>query len=129
MLLGAECHTKRPPFSSLRSSFRRPVAVLCGLSALAVAGPAFGADELDTGDTAWLMISTALVLFMTVPGLALFYGGLVRTKNVLSVLMQCFTLTAVISIVWLAFGYSLAFDSGSPVIGGLGKSFLIGASG
>ena len=78
---------------------------------LLMAAPARAQDDaLDTGDTAWILISTALVLFMTIPGLALFYGGLVRTKNVLSVLMQCLTLTAAVTLIWLAFGYSLAFD-------------------
>ena len=70
---------------------------LTALSAL----PAFAADGLDTGDTAWILTATALVLFMTLPGLSLFYGGLVRTKNVLSVLMQCFAIAVVISILWL----------------------------
>jgi Amt family ammonium transporter len=126
VFLAAERHTNRPSYSQPNSTLHRPVAAVCALLAFGFSGPAFGADELDTGDTAWILISTALVLFMTVPGLALFYGGLVRTKNVLSVLMQCFALTSVISIVWLAFGYSLAFDSGSPILGGLDKAFLIG---
>jgi Amt family ammonium transporter len=68
-------------------------------------------DALDSGNTAWILVSTALVLFMTIPGLALFYGGLVRVKNVLSVLMQCLALTAAITIVWTVCGYSLAFDA------------------
>ena len=93
---------------------------------------------LDTGDTAWILVATALVLFMNIPGLALFYGGLVRTKNVLSVLMQCLSLTALISIIWLAFGYSLAFDPTGMVegevnlysfIGGTSKAFLRGITG
>jgi Amt family ammonium transporter len=126
VFLAAERPTNRPSFSQPNSTRHRPLAAVCALLAFGFAGPAFGADELDTGDTAWILISTALVLFMTVPGLALFYGGLVRTKNVLSVLMQCFALTSVISIIWLAFGYSLAFDSGSPILGGLSKAFLIG---
>jgi len=71
-------------------------------------------------------VSTALVLFMTIPGLALFYGGLVRTKNVLSVLMHCFALTAAVSLVWLVFGYSLAFDPGGRFLGGWSKAFLVG---
>jgi Amt family ammonium transporter len=84
---------------------------------------------LDTGNTAWMLTSTALVLFMTLPGLALFYGGLVRTKNVLSVLMQCFSIAAIVTVLWIAVGYSLVFTPGaSPaldaVVGGLGKSFL-----
>jgi Amt family ammonium transporter len=87
---------------------------------------ALAQDSLDTGDTAWMLTSTALVLFMTLPGLALFYGGLVRTKNVLSVLMQCLVLTALLSVIWLAGAYSLAFDQGNAVIGHLGKAFLSG---
>ena len=71
-----------------------------------------GGAELDTGNTAWILTSTALVLFMTLPGLALFYGGLVRTKNVLSVLMQCFAICCLMSILWLAIGYSIAFAEG-----------------
>lgn len=81
---------------------------------------------LDTGNTAWLLASTALVLFMMIPGLALFYAGLVRAKNVLSVLMQCFALTAVLSLVWLAGGYSLAFAGEGTFIGDLSKAFLNG---
>ncbi len=75
------------------------------------------ADQIDTGDTAWIMASTALVLFMTLPGLALFYGGLVRVRNVLSVLMQCFSIAGVATIVWLVCGYSLAFGEGNALIG------------
>ncbi|MGH0031420.1 MAG: ammonium transporter, partial [Myxococcota bacterium] len=90
---------------------------------------------IDTGDTAWILTSTALVLFMTIPGLSLFYGGLVRTKNVLSVLMQCFVLTAFVTVLWFAYGYSLAFDTTGmeagttglhSFVGGLGKTFLRG---
>ena len=66
---------------------------------------------IDRGDTAWILTASALVLFMTIPGLSLFYGGLVRAKNVLSVLMQCFALTALVTLLWLAYGYSLAFDT------------------
>ena len=75
------------------------------------------ADQVDAGDTAWIMASTALVLFMTLPGLALFYGGLVRVRNVLSVLMQCFSIAGVATIVWLVCGYSLAFGEGNAWIG------------
>ncbi len=85
----------------------------------------------DTGDTAWIIAATALVLFMTLPGLALFYAGLVRTKNVLSILMQCFAITGVVSLLWLAVGYSLVFtDGGSaqPFIGGLDKAFMLGVT-
>ena len=105
----------------------RVVALSAGLFVLAgFAGAASAEDGLDRGDTAWILVSTAFVLFMNIPGLALFYGGLVRTKNVLSVLMQCLALTGVITILWLAFGYSLAFDEGSGVLGGLSKAFLRG---
>ena len=93
--------------------------------ALAVPGVAF-AQELNTGDTAWLITATALVLFMTLPGLALFYAGLVRTKNVLSVLMQCFTIACVVSVLWVLYGYSLAFASGGPAVGDLSKAFFAG---
>ena len=80
-------------------------------------------------DTAWIIVATALVLFMTLPGLALFYGGLVRSRNVLSVFMHCYAIACVMSIAWLAFGYSIAFgDGGSGVWGGLGKSFLAGVT-
>ena len=104
-----------------RSSFA--TALLLAL-APTLAGAASG---LDTGDTAWVLTSTALVLFMTLPGLALFYGGLVRAKNVLSVLMQCFAITAVVSLLWLLGGYSLAFgpDVGG-VIGDLSKVLFAG---
>ncbi len=85
------------------------------------------ADEINGANTAWILTSTALVLFMTLPGLALFYGGLVRSKNVLSILMQCFALTAVVSILWMAAGYSLAFTHGGSLngfIGGLDAAFF-----
>lgn len=87
------------------------------------------ADELSGADTAWILTSTALVLFMTLPGLALFYGGLVRSRNVLSVLMQCFVIAAIATLVWLIVGYSLAFTDGGSVnnwIGGLGKVLFTG---
>jgi len=84
---------------------------------------------LDTGNTAWILTSTGLVLFMTLPGLALFYGGLVRTKNVLSVLMQCFSIASLVTVLWVAVGYSLAFTPAADpavngFIGGLGKAFF-----
>ena len=78
-------------------------------------------QAIDSGDTAWLMTASALVLFMTLPGLALFYGGLVRTKNVLSVLMQCFAICCVVSVIWIAFGYSMAF--GQTAVAGLVGDF------
>ena len=84
------------------------------------------ADEINSGDTSWILTSTALVLFMTLPGLALFYGGLVRSKNVLSVLMQCFTIACLISVCWVVYGYSLAFKGDGPFIGDLSALFLNG---
>ncbi len=88
---------------------------------------ALAEDVLDSGDTSWLLTATALVLFMTIPGLSLFYAGLVRSKNVLSVLMQCFTITCLASLVWLVFGYSLAFSDGGSMnnwLGGFSNLFL-----
>ncbi|MEJ2328014.1 MAG: ammonium transporter [Chromatiaceae bacterium] len=85
--------------------------------------------KLDSGDTAWMITATALVLFMTVPGLSLFYGGMVRSKNVLSVLMQCFAITSMVSILWAVYGYALAFTDGGSFqswIGGVGKVFMKG---
>ncbi len=87
------------------------------------------APKIDSGDTAWMLTSTALVLMMTIPGLALFYGGMVRKKNVLSVVMQCFAITCLITIVWFFAGYSLAFTDGGSLnsyIGGLSKAMLKG---
>ncbi|RZM32985.1 MAG: ammonium transporter [Sphingomonas sp.] len=84
------------------------------------------AAMVDKGDTTWMLISSALVLMMSVPGLALFYGGLVRTKNMLSVLMQVLMIVCVASLVWVCWGYSLAFTGGNPFIGGLSKAFLKG---
>jgi len=89
--------------------------------------PAFAfAQEIDSGATSWLLTSTALVLLMTLPGLALFYGGLVRTRNVLSVLMQCFALCGIVSLLWVAFGYSVAFGDGNALLGGFSKAWLRG---
>ena len=84
------------------------LSLLCA----ALSAPAFADMTANTGDTAWILTATALVLFMTLPGLALFYGGLVQAKNLLSVLMQCMAIAALMSIVWLACGYSLAFGPG-----------------
>ena len=81
---------------------------------------------MDSGNTAWILTSTALVLFMTLPGLALFYGGLVRSKNVLSVLMQCISIACLASLLWLAIGYSLAFGDGNAWIGDTSRLFLLG---
>ena len=84
------------------------------------------ADELSAGDTAWMLTATALVLFMTIPGLSLFYAGMVRSKNVLSVMMQCFAITSLMTVLWVAFGYSLAFTGDGAYWGSLGQAFLKG---
>ena len=83
-------------------------------------------QKLDTGNTAWMLTSTALVLFMTIPGLALFYSGMVRKKNILATMMQSFAITCLVTILWMIIGYSLAFSSGTPFIGGLDRLFLAG---
>ncbi|MFV3331313.1 ammonium transporter [Pseudomonas sp. NY15437] len=117
----------------------RKYAGLGALLPLAMPGLAM-ADEaaapvLNSGDTAWMLISSALVLLMTIPGLALFYGGMVRAKNVLSIMMQCFAITALVSILWVVYGYSLAFDTVgmekgvvnfASFVGGFDKAFLSG---
>ncbi|UXY53191.1 ammonium transporter [Pseudomonas tohonis] len=115
----------------------RKAAGLGALLSLVTPGLAMAADEvvLNSGDTAWMLTATALVLFMTIPGLALFYGGMVRSKNILSVMMQCFAITGLISILWVIYGYSLAFDTTgmeqgvvnfNSFVGGFGKAFLYG---
>ena len=113
---------------------RRAILAIALLTLLVLPGVA-QADDLNSGDTAWMLTSTVLVLFMTIPGLALFYGGLVRAKNVLSVLMQCFALTGIMTLVWVLWGYSLAFDTGgmsagvtnfNSFVGGLSKAFMRG---
>ena len=115
------------------SNYRVPAALgllLCPLFALAQSAEA-APPSIDTGDTAWIIAATALVLFMTLPGLALFYAGLVRAKNVLSILMQCFAITGVVSLLWLAVGYSLVFTDGGDAqafIGGLERAFMLGVS-
>jgi len=99
------------------------VLTLFGL--LGLTSTSFAADAtLSAGDTAWMLTSTALVLFMTIPGLALFYGGMVRKKNVLGTMMQSFAITCLITIIWVIIGYSLAFADGNSLVGGLSKMFL-----
>jgi len=109
--------------------------LIAGLLLACMPAIAFAEDKLDSGDTAWMMTATALVLFMTIPGLALFYAGMVRSKNVLSVLMQCFAITALMTILWYFFAYSLAFDTTGMVkgeinlhtfVGGMKMAFLTG---
>src|SRR6201991_465412 len=84
---------------------------------------------LDSGDTAWMLTATMLVLLMTIPGLALFYGGMVRAKNLLSVLMQCFAITAVVTILWVVYGYSFAFDQTGMAVGETNIHSFIGGCG
>ncbi len=107
-------------------NLKRLLAASTGLAACLSPGAALAADTLDSGDTAWMLTSTALVLLMTIPGLALFYGGMVRKKNVLSVLMQVFAVCCVASIVWVVLGYSIAFGGEGPFIGGFSQLFLAG---
>jgi Amt family ammonium transporter len=105
---------------------RALVQSLAGFAVFLAASSAGAEDELSAGDTAWMLTSTALVLLMTLPGLALFYGGLVRGKNVLSILMQCIFSAGIIGVLWIVAGYSLAFGEGNAVIGDLSKLFLAG---
>ena len=110
----------------MKLKFNAAFGGLAGAAALLLPALASAADakpKFDTGDTAWMLTSTALVLMMTIPGLALFYGGMVRKKNVLATVMQSFAITCLISVLWLVVGYSLAFTSGSTIIGGLSRVF------
>ncbi|MCK5353332.1 ammonium transporter, partial [bacterium] len=111
--------------STYISVFSKSRAALLALILLSMPAVAH-ADGLDSGDTAWMITATALVLFMTIPGLALFYGGLVRAKNMLSVLMQCFSITALMTILWVVAGYTISFGDGNAFMGGFGKAFLRG---
>ena len=104
-----------------------PAAAEVIAEAVATAAP-IAAPVPNKGDTAWMMISTILVILMVIPGLALFYGGLVRAKNMLSVLMQVFVIFSLISVLWVIYGYSLAFTGGSAFIGGFDKLFLSGVT-
>ncbi len=111
----------------------RGAATLAALAAAALpaillptAAAAEEAAKLDTGDTAWILTSTALVLMMTIPGLALFYGGMVRKKNVLTMVMQSFAICCLATLLWMVLGYSLAFSEGNSFVGGLDKALLAG---
>ena len=103
---------------------KKTMTTTLGLLGLLVSSPLALADDLSGANTSWILTSTALVLFMTIPGLSLFYGGLVRVKNVLSVLMQCFAITCLVSIIWLVVGYSLAFGEGNAWIGDFSNVFM-----
>src|SRR5260221_7703246 len=108
-------------------TFKRPYSA--GLAALAVglfaATAAYAEPTVNKGDNAWMLTSTVLVLLMTIPGLALFYGGLVRSKNMLSVLMQVFYTVCIVIILWALYGYSLAFTGGAGLFGGLSPGLLL----
>ena len=108
----------------------KKITYLSGAALLALLpGIAMAQDELSSGDTAWMLTATALVLFMTIPGLSLFYAGMVRAKNALSVMMQCFAITCLITVLWVVYLYSLAFgDDIGGFVGGLGKAFMSGVS-
>ena len=100
-----------------------------GLALLMLPTLVLAEDTLSAGDTAWMLTSTVLVLMMTIPGLSLFYAGMVRSKNALSVMMQCFAITSLVTVLWVLYGYSMAFDDGGSmqkVVGGLGKAFMAG---
>src|SRR3569832_2404470 len=111
-------------------TFKRPTST--GLAAFAVglfaANAAYAEPVVNKGDNAWMLTSTVLVLLMTIPGLALFYGGLVRSKNMLSVLMQVFYTVCVVTVIYAVYGYSLTFTGGSDFIGGFSKAFMMGVT-
>jgi len=126
---------KNPVFGTLASVLfvlavtLLPVESLMAQDAAAEAAPAAAEEEaatLNSGDTAWMIVATVLVLFMTIPGLSLFYGGLVRAKNILSILVQCFAITCLMTILWLIYGYTLAYGEGNAFIGDFSKLFLKG---
>ena len=125
---------KNPLFGTLASVFfvlavtLLPIESLMAQEAAAEASPAAAeeAATLNSGDTAWMIVATVLVLLMTIPGLSLFYGGLVRAKNILSILVQCFAITCLMTILWLIYGYTLAYGEGNAFIGDFSKLFLKG---
>jgi ammonium transporter, Amt family len=102
------------------------IGLLAAYAPAVLAQAPAAAPKIDAANTAWMLTASLLVLFMTLPGLALFYAGLVRTKNVLSVLMQCFAITCIVTLAWLAIGYSIAFGDGDAWWGGTGKMFFSG---
>ena len=121
-------------FSAMKNSIKK-ISSLGSLAAMMALMPvvSFAQDELDTGNTAWMITATVLVLMMTIPGLSLFYAGMVRSKNVLSVFMQCFAITCMVTIIWMLWGYSLSFDTTGmeagvvnfhSIVGGLGSAFM-----
>lgn len=131
-LLYAETGTSAVDMTTSTAPVKVEAAVIADMTAAvvaetpAVAVPVTATRTVDKGDTAWMMISTILVILMVIPGLALFYGGMVRAKNMLSVLMQVFVIFALMAILWAAYGYSVAFTEGNEFFGGLSKVFLFG---
>ncbi|MFN7548249.1 MAG: ammonium transporter [Pseudomonadota bacterium] len=126
---GASAQSPAPAASAAEATASAPAAsapAAAAPAAPATAAPAAAAPTPNKGDTAFMTVATALVILMTIPGLALFYGGLVRSKNILSVLMQVFVVFALISVLWVVYGYSLAFTAGNPYFGSLDKIFLKG---
>src|SRR5512140_2217354 len=119
---------RRTPVNMLTAARSRPWAIALALGALLAPALGFAADAPvpNKGDTAWMLTSTMLVILMTIPGLALFYGGMVRSKNVLSLLMQVFMTFCLISILWAVYGYSVAFTGGNAFFGGFDRAFLSG---
>ncbi|HEX7953484.1 MAG TPA: ammonium transporter [Burkholderiales bacterium] len=103
-----------------------PAAAPAAEAAAPAAAPAAAAPKMDTGSTAWMITASVLVILMTIPGLALFYGGLVRSKNMLSLLMQVFLTFSLVSVIWALWAYSMAFAEGNAIVGGLGKAMLAG---
>ena len=117
--------------SAMAQSTAEPAAVAVEAAAVVEAAAAPAVEEavketVDKGDVAWMMVSTILVVMMVIPGLALFYGGLVRSKNMLSVLMQVMVVFSLITVLWAVYGYSLAFGGAGLIIGNLDKAFLSG---
>ncbi|PTB21320.1 ammonia channel protein [Trinickia symbiotica] len=115
---GAAAASAAAPASAAAASDAAPAAPTAPISV--------DSSKINSGDTAWMLTSTALVLFMTIPGLALFYGGMVRKKNVLATVMQSFAITCIVTVLWTIIGYSLAFTPGNAFIGGLSRFFLAG---
>ncbi len=113
------------PDAVRRFAFAGAAGLLAAVPQLATAQDAV-APTFNNGDVAWMLVCTAFVLLMSIPGLALFYGGMVRSKNMLSTLMQIFTIFCVIAVLWVVYGYSMAFSNGSAFFGGLSKTLLSG---
>ena len=122
----AEAAAASAPAASAPEAAPPAAAVAAAPAAAAASAPAAAAPVPNKGDTAWMMVSTLLVIMMTVPGLALFYGGLVRSKNMLSVLMQVMVTFSMIVVLWFIYGYSLAFTEGNAFFGGFDRLFMKG---